>query len=113
MSEWLVACLCAEWCGSCREYRPPFESVAREMADAARFAWIDIEDEPQVPGDLEIVSFPSLLIARDDEIYFYGAITPQPATLSRLVRRALAGELGVVRDAALAGLAARARAAIG
>ena len=113
MSEWLVACLCAEWCGSCREYHAAFEAAAREMRGAARFAWIDIEDEPQVPGDLEITEFPSLLIARGDEIAFYGSVTPQAGTLSRLVRRAVAGELGAVRDAALEGLPARARAAIG
>jgi len=113
VSEWLVACLCAEWCGSCREYHAAFEAAARELSGAARFAWIDIEDEPEVLGDLEITDFPSLLIARGDEVAFYGSVTPQPGTLARLVRRAVAGELGVVRDAAVAGLASRARAAIG
>ena len=113
MSEWLVACLCAEWCGSCREYHAAFETAAREMAGAARFAWIDIEDRPEVLGDLEITEFPSLLIARGDDIAFYGSVTPQPGTLSRLVRRAVAGELGVMRDPALDGLPSRARAAIG
>ena len=48
-----VACLCAEWCGTCREYRAAFEAAAG-AASSARFAWIDIEDHPDVAGDLEI-----------------------------------------------------------
>jgi len=113
VSDWLVACLCAEWCGSCREYHAVFDAASRELGSSARFAWIDVEDLPEVLGDLEIQDFPSLLVAHGDEIVFYGAITPQPGTLARLVRRAVAGELGVVRDPALHGLASRARAAIG
>ena len=113
MSDWLVACLCAEWCGSCRDYHAAFDAASHELGDTARFGWIDVEDRPEVLGDLEVEDLPSLLVARGDEIVFYGSVTPQPGTLSRLVRRAVAGELGVVRDATLDGLAARARAAIG
>jgi thioredoxin 1 len=105
--EWIVACLCAEWCGSCREYRATFEAVARELGSQARFAWIDIEDQPGVCADLEVESFPTVLVARGDEIAFYGAVTPHRSTLEALVRRAVAGQMGRVSDAALAGLPAR------
>jgi thiol-disulfide isomerase/thioredoxin len=108
----IVACLCAEWCGSCREYRATFNAVAQAIGDAARFAWIDIEERPEVMGDLEIESFPSLLVMRGDEIAFYGAVTPHASTLEALVRRAAAGQLGRVDDPALAGLPARVREAV-
>jgi len=110
--EWVVACLCAEWCGSCREYRDTFDAVARELGAEARFAWIDIEEAPDVMGEIEVESFPSVLIARGDAIVFYGALTPHAATLSSLVRKALAGDMGRVEDAALAGLPARVRDAV-
>ena len=110
--EWIVACLCAEWCGSCREYRDTFDAVARELGTTARFAWIDIEDTPDVMGEIEVESFPSVLIARGDAIVFYGALTPHASTLSSLVRKALTGEMGRVEDAALAGLPARVREAV-
>ena len=42
--RWLVVCLCAEWCGACRDYRQPLAAVAGEFPEHA-FAWIDIEDE--------------------------------------------------------------------
>ena len=31
-SELLVVCLCAEWCGVCREYRARFEEVQGRLA---------------------------------------------------------------------------------
>jgi thioredoxin 1 len=89
----LVACLCAQWCGACREYRPVFEAIAARFADAADFAWIDIEDESDALGDPDIENFPTLLVVNDGAAVFYGAVTPQPHTAERLVRGALAGEL--------------------
>ena len=47
----LVACLCAEWCGSCRDYRATFAALAAQFSGEADFAWIDIEDESDALGD--------------------------------------------------------------
>ncbi len=114
MSEaWLVACLCAEWCGSCREYHEVFERIHGEFGEAARFAWVDIEDHPEVLGSVEVEDFPALLIARGDEVAFFGPVTPHAATLSRLVQTALAGGLRSVTDSKLDGVPARVRALSG
>jgi thiol-disulfide isomerase/thioredoxin len=82
--DWLVACLCAAWCGSCRDYRATFAALARERSDC-RFVWVDIEDEADAlaPFDLDIEDFPTVLIARGHQLRFLGALTPQPATLAR------------------------------
>jgi thiol-disulfide isomerase/thioredoxin len=112
VTTWIVACLCAEWCGSCREYRATFDAAARALGADARFAWIDIEERPEVMDDLDVESFPTLLLMRDDEISFYGPVMPHASALEALVRRALEGKLGRVDDAALAGLPARVRQAV-
>lgn len=82
--DWLVACLCAEWCGSCRDYRATFEQVARERP-GWRFTWVDIEDESDALSafDLDIESFPSVLVARGAELRFLGALLPHAGTLTR------------------------------
>jgi thioredoxin 1 len=88
-----VVCLCAGWCGVCRDYRAAFDAAAAEAGAAATFAWIDIEDDAELVGDIDVENFPTLLIARGAQALFFGTITPQPGTLARLVQGALAGEL--------------------
>lgn len=104
----LVACLCAAWCDSCRDYRSTFESLAASLAGEAEFAWIDIEDEADALGDLDVENFPTLLIADDEVVRFLGPVTPQAQTAERLLRSAQAGALPAAD--ADAGLLARVRA---
>ena len=106
----LVACLCAQWCGTCRDYRAVFDALAAELGSATQFVWVDIEDEADALGDIDVEDFPTLLVARGDSVLFFGPLTPQPPTLARLVRSALAGEQAAVADAQTAGLPAKVRA---
>ena len=89
----LVARLCAAWCDSCRDYRATFDALAARLGGAAEFAWIDIEDQADALGDLEVENFPTLLLARGERALFFGPVTPQPQTAERLVQSALAGAL--------------------
>ena len=109
----LVVCLCAEWCGACRDYRVVFERVAAGFAGRVRFRWLDIEDEAARLDGVEPDDFPTVLIAQRADVLFFGALMPHPPTLTRLVERALAGDLPAQAAAAtlqalLAGLQAEA-----
>jgi thiol-disulfide isomerase/thioredoxin len=106
----LVACLCAQWCGTCRDYRATLDALAAQLGAQARFVWVDTEDDDEALGSIDIQDFPTILIASGDQVRFFGPITPQPQTLTRLVHSAISGDLGVVADPTLAGLAARVRA---
>ncbi|RZL92849.1 MAG: thioredoxin [Variovorax sp.] len=79
-----VVCLCAEWCGACREYRPLFEQVARAHPQL-RFAWVDVEDHADLADDFEVETFPTMLIASDAGTHFLGPLLPHAETLSRLL----------------------------
>ncbi len=81
----LVVCLCAQWCGSCREYRDTFRQVAASFSDA-RFLWIDIEDQADLVDPIEVDNFPTLLIAAGGVPRFFGALTPHKETLVRLLK---------------------------
>ncbi|MEO7008135.1 MAG: thioredoxin family protein [Caldimonas sp.] len=106
-----VACLCAEWCGACREYRAVFEAQAGTAGPSERYAWIDIEDQAEVLGDFDIETFPTLLIGdAAGRLLFFGTVTPHAQTLARLVENARRGDFKSVDDAGLVALAARARA---
>ncbi len=90
----LVACLCAAWCGSCRDYRPLFDALAAQFDGQADFAWVDIEDEADRLGELDVENFPTLMIAIGDALHFVGPVAPQIGTATRLVRNALGGDVG-------------------
>ena len=83
--RWVVACLCAAWCGTCGSYRAAFETLAARHPDKD-FIWIDIEDQADVVGDLDVDNFPTLLIQRGDTIAFFGTMLPDPALADRLVK---------------------------
>lgn len=82
-SCWVV-CLCADWCGVCRDYHQVFEAVAARHPDL-RFAWIDIEDQADLVGETDIETFPTLYVLDRSGVRFQGAVMPNPATISRLI----------------------------
>ena len=99
MPELLVACLCAQWCRTCETYRATFAEVRDALARARpgarlRFAWVDIEDESELVGDLDVEDFPTVLLARGSRVLFFGPILPHVGTLERLAEGALDDALG-------------------
>lgn len=84
----LVACLCAEWCGVCRDYRATFAQVQAQFPQF-QWQWVDVEDEADLLHPLEVENFPTLLLAVGTELRFFGPLPPQPALLERLIRARL------------------------
>ncbi|MDB5838824.1 MAG: thioredoxin family protein [Herminiimonas sp.] len=81
---WMVACLCAAWCDVCRQYRAGFDAFAARHPDK-HFVWIDIEDQADVVGDLDVENFPCLLIQRGDTVAFFGTVLPDWRQANRLL----------------------------
>lgn len=79
-----IACLCADWCGTCREYRAIFDSLQAALP-GHRWRWIDIEDEADLAGDVDIPTFPTLLIANGARVLFAGAVLPKEADSLRII----------------------------
>ncbi|RYX95984.1 MAG: thioredoxin [Comamonadaceae bacterium] len=95
-----VVCLCADWCVLCRDYSIALKAVAARHPQW-RFAWIDIEDHAALVGDLDIETFPTLLIADGAGVRFLGPLTPQAENLSRLLTSDLKVQATSAADAAL------------
>ena len=84
-----VFCLCAAWCRLCEAYASVFARVGAELAAAhpgLRWRWVDVEDEAETLDDLDIETFPTLLVLAPEGLRFAGAIAPQEDTLRRLLR---------------------------
>ena len=88
VGEFQVMCLCADWCGTCRDYRPGFDALAGEFPDAV-FRWFDIEDQGDEMGDLDVENFPTLLIRRGKHVLFFGTMLPHLEHLRRTVQTLL------------------------
>jgi len=81
----LVVCLCAAWCGVCRDYQSRFVDVQAKYPQV-EFRWIDVEDEADLLHPLDIEDFPTLLLVVGNEARFLGPVTPQAEMLERLIR---------------------------
>ena len=88
--------LCAAWCHTCGEFREAFERIAMNRGDA-QFVWLDIEDDHEICGDIDVESFPTLVVFRGDVPVHFGVSTPQEATVSRLIDE-LASHTSAARD---------------
>ena len=80
----VVISLCAAWCHTCGEFREAFERIAVERGDV-QFVWLDIEDDHEICGDIDVENFPTLAVFRGDVPVHFGVSTPQEATLARLI----------------------------
>ena len=80
----LVACLCANWCGTCGDYQPQFRQLASQFP-GVQFVWIDIEDEADLVDPIEVEDFPTILIASPTQAHFFGTMLPHIQTLKRLI----------------------------
>ena len=51
-----------------------------------RFVWLDVEDREDVAGDLDIETFPSILVAQGAQARFLGPVLPQAGVLARMLQ---------------------------
>lgn len=86
---WVIACLCAEWCGSCRDYASAFLAWA-ERCPEHHFIWLDIEDQADLIGDLDIDNFPTLLMQCGPTVSFFGPMKPDTRLAERLLQAQMA-----------------------
>jgi len=55
----------------------------------ARFRWLDIEDQADEVGDLEVENFPTIRVTRGEEVLFHGTLLPMHEHLKRLLEKLL------------------------
>jgi hypothetical protein len=65
------------------------------------YAWIDIEDEPELLGDEDVENFPTLLIQAGERVLFYGPMLPHIGHLERMLDSLQAGAGGPAVDTQL------------
>ncbi len=93
----LVACFCAQWCGVCRTYATTYAEIAAKTRlhtngnscvstpeRDIRFFWVDVEEHADFIN-VEIDNFPTLLVAHNGIVSFFGTVTPFASHLQALI----------------------------
>lgn len=81
----VVACYCAAWCDTCRDYQSGFRAVSEKLPQHT-FVWVDIEDHPQWLGDHDVEDFPTIVLQDATGTVFFGEQLPYPEHLERLIQ---------------------------
>ncbi len=59
----------APWCGPCRAFAPTFEATSKNYPGIV-FAKVNTEDEPELAGQFDIRSIPTLMVFREKVLLF-------------------------------------------
>lgn len=57
----------ATWCGPCRMVAPVLEEISKEKSDQLTVAKLDIDANPSVPRDYQILSIPTMILFKGGE----------------------------------------------
>ncbi len=58
----------AEWCGPCRMVSPVLEEIGREHGDKLRVVKVNIDENPNVARDYQIMSIPTMSVFQGGQI---------------------------------------------
>ena len=83
----------APWCGPCKQLTPVLEGAVRKAGGKVRLVKMNIDDHPQIPGQLGIKSIPAVIAFKDGQPLdgFMGAL-PDSQVMAFIER--VAGPIG-------------------
>ena len=99
----------APWCGPCKQLTPILERTVRAAKGAVRLVKLNIDDHPQIPGQMGVQSIPAVFAFQDGKPVdgFMGALPESRVAdfVARLIGDS-AGDIAADLEAAEAALAA-------
>lgn len=55
----------ADWCGPCRMMAPIYEELAKEYDGRVKIGKLDVDSDPEVPGQFGVSSIPTIVFLKD------------------------------------------------
>lgn len=57
----------AAWCGPCRMFSPVVEAIAESYADKFKVVKVNVDEQPELAEQFEVMSIPTLALIKDGE----------------------------------------------
>jgi thioredoxin 1 len=58
----------ATWCGPCRTISPIIETLATDYAGKAKVLKVDVDADPEIAGQYNVMSIPALLVFKGGKV---------------------------------------------
>ena len=58
----------AEWCGPCKQIAPALEEIGTELGAKLTIAKVNVDENPQTPGQYGIRGIPTLMLFKDGKV---------------------------------------------
>ena len=55
----------ADWCGPCQMMGPVIEEIAEELKEKAKVGKINVDENPEIAVEYNVMSIPTLIIFKD------------------------------------------------
>lgn len=72
----------ATWCTPCKIQGPIIDELATELGDKAKFVKMEVDENPNTPGQYNVLSIPTLAIFKDGEMVWQGIGVHQKQALA-------------------------------
>lgn len=59
----------AEWCGPCKQIGPALEELSAEYGDKVKIVKVNVDENPQSPGQLGVRGIPALFLFKNGEVF--------------------------------------------
>lgn len=58
----------ADWCGPCQNMNPIIEELEKELKDKVKFTKVNIDENPDLAAQYNVMSIPNYIIKKDDKV---------------------------------------------
>lgn len=79
----------AEWCGPCKQIGPALEELSVEFGDKVKIVKVNVDENPQSPGQLGVRGIPALFLFKDGEVFSNKVGAAPKAALQSWITEAL------------------------